>query len=418
MSKLLPVKTIFLSLLLICVIGVSGLAGFYVGRRSLNGTAIPAGVINPFGSGGQTGSGQADFSVFWQAWDLLNQNYYGKLNNTDRLNGAISGMVAGLNDPYTLYLPPSASNLFVSDLQGSFGGIGAELQLKNNNLTIMSVLSGTPAEKAGLKAGDVIIEINGKATAQLGFNDSIDAIRGTAGTTVVLTVVRTSADKPLKISVVRGIITVKSVTTSSIGSGGDIAYIKINQFGQDTDGLLQTALQDAKDTNKKGMIIDLRNDPGGYLEAAVQAIGMVVPLHPSSSIANVRDRVAVIEKHRDGTEDKQQATNNPILTDVPMVVVVNGGSASASEIFSGAMRDYKRATLLGTQTFGKGSVQNLENLSNGGSIKVTIAKWFTPSGVGIDGKGLTPDVTVTLPDSVIPSTSDQQITAAIALIQK
>jgi len=398
--------------LVLAIAGTSGVGGYYAGRRSVG--VAPNAALHPDATIGS----KVDFSTFWQAWNAIDNNFVGTADNQKRLDGAISGMAASLGDPYTVYMPKSESDQFQSDLQGSFGGIGAELEVKNGLLTVVDALDGTPADKGGIKSGDVIIEIDGKKTDGMNFNDAVAKIRGTVGTKVTLTIGRAGSDQPLKITLTRDTVVVKSVKTDTIGAGKNIAYIKVNQFGADTADLFKQALQDAVSSNKKGAVIDLRNDPGGFLDAAVSMIGMVIPDTVTSDQAHLRSRVAVEEKDKQGHETDTPSTQTAIAPNLPMVVLVNGGSASASEIFSGAMKDYKRATVLGTQTFGKGSVQNLLPLDNGGSIKVTIAKWFTPLGTGIDGKGITPDVITELPADAVMSTTDAQANQAVGLLLK
>jgi carboxyl-terminal processing protease len=391
-----------ITLAIVVVAGASGIGGYYLGthKSSVNSATTVAGV---------------DLGTFWKAWGIVNDKFFGDTTDTTkRVDGSISGMVASLNDPYTVYLAPKQNKLFQSGLQGNFGGIGAELEVKNNLLTIVSVLEGTPSEKSGLKPEDIITQIDGKKTADMAFLDAIDMIRGDAGTKVTLTIVRAGVDKAFPVEVTRDTIVVKSVSTDTLGTNKDIAYIKVNQFGEDTVTAFQAALVATK--GKKGLVLDLRNNPGGFLNAAVQMIGMVIPATPAGDSTVLQQRTAVLERDKDKSEHPYKATNAPIADTIPMVVLVNGGSASASEIFSGAMKDYQRATVLGTQTFGKGSVQDLVDLGNGGSIKVTIAKWFTPLGTGIDGKGITPDTIITLPDSVTPSKTDAQVQKALEIL--
>lgn len=418
-------KVALVSAFLFCLVFSSGLTGYYLGRKNR-----PLGVDS-------SSKEKTDFSLFWRAWDIIDRKYFGDIDDKNRLNGAIAGMVAGLKDPYTVYMEPAQSEMFKSDLQGSFGGIGAELIEREGLVTVVAALEDTPAEKAGLKPQDVILEVDGKKASDMGFMEVITMIRGDKGTAVELTVGRSGVE-PFKVKITRDTITVKSVKAASVGKpdpqvaqqptpiptpgdtlgdGGSIAYIKINQFGDDTVELFRKTLLEARDKNKKGLIVDLRNNPGGYLNGAINAIGMVLPAKINSENANLAKRVAVLERSRDGKENGHIAESQPVLDTLPMVVVVNGGSASASEIFAGAMKDYKRATVVGTKTFGKGSVQDLVDLENGGSIKVTVAKWFTPLGSGIDHKGIDPDVLVELPDNTAMSVSDPQITKAIELLE-
>jgi len=359
---------------------------------------------------------KANFSTFWNAWDVISNNFYGDTTDQKRVEGAISGMVSSLGDPYTLYLNPQDDKLFRSDLQGSFSGIGVELVQKDGVLTTEGVLDGSPAQKAGIQPKDVITQIDGAKATDLSFADAVDKIRGEKGTTVTLTIMRSGVTNPLTIPVVRDTITVKSVTTDTLGANKDIAYIKMSQFGDDTTALFKAALQDAANSNKKGIIVDLRNNPGGFLTTAADTIGMVLPATITSDQKNLSDRIAVLERDKNGKETPYRATTAAITPDTPIVILVNGNSASASEIFAGALKDYKRATLVGTKTFGKGSVQNLIKLDNGGSIKVTIAKWFTPLGNGIDKKGIDPDVAAELPTGTTPSTSDAQVQKALEVL--
>lgn len=359
------------------------------------------------------GTGKADLTTFWKAWSIIDRKFYGDAPTDKRLEGAIGGMVGGLGDPYTVYLPPAQDKVFRQDLQGSFGGIGAELSVKNGLLVIVAALEGTPAEKAGLKANDIIVQIEGEKTSSMSFVDAIDKIRGEKGSELKLQILSEGADKTHDVTLVRDTIVVKSVTTDTL-QDGTIAYIKVNQFGQDTTDAFRDALKQAVD--KKGIVVDLRNNPGGYLTAAMQMIGMVLPADTSSYSDKVlKDRVGVLERGRSG-EDKLKAGTDVIAPTMKIVVLVNAGSASASEIFSGAMKDYKRATVLGVKTFGKGSVQELQDLGNGGSIKVTVAKWFTPLGTGIDGKGIEPDVVVELPEDAKPSKDDAQVQKALQIL--
>jgi carboxyl-terminal processing protease len=407
-----------IGLLLLVIIGASGYSGYIIGRDGPVNSSIPSYIKNPkniFAVDSSQGT-PADMKIFWQAWNVIDQNYYGSKDSATRIDGAISGMVSSLGDPYTIYMPPTENKLFQANLQGSFGGIGAELTVVNGSLVVSSVLSGTPAESAGLKAEDVITAVDGKSVVGLSLDDAINEIRGNIGTQVKLSITRSGQKTPLVLSITRANITVKSVSMSSIGDHNQYAYIKVSQFGDDTVGLLQQALQTTNQDNKQGVIVDLRDNPGGYLTAAVSAIGMFLPAVINSNQPHLALRVAVEEKNNLGQETDDQATNSPIWPSKPVVVLVNGNSASASEIFSGAMKDYKRATLVGTKTFGKGSVQNLINLSNGGSIKVTIAKWFTPLGMGIDKKGIEPDVVVNLSSGAIPSTSDAQVSKALDIL--
>lgn len=407
-SKNLRALFVF-SFLLILVAGSSSF-GYILGQHN---QLIPAVLKNTTPTGG---ANQVDFSLFWNAWNLVDQNFYGDTTKTNkRVDGAISGMVSGLNDPYTLYLPPSEDQLFRTQIQGNFGGIGAELTVKNSLLTVVAALAGTPADKAGLHGQDVIIQIDGKKAADYTFDEAITHIRGEKGSTVVLQIARPGQEKPLTFNIVRDTITVKSVDSSDLGADKQYAYIKVNQFGDDTETAFSDALKAAVANKKKGIIIDLRNNPGGLVKAVTDMIGFVIPAKPIGDPV-LQSRVALIERDKKGAEHQEESSTDPIADQTPMVILVNEGSASASEIFAGAMKDYKRAMVVGVKTFGKGSVQNLFGLPNGGSVKITVAKWFTPLGTGIDGTGITPDVVVELPENTSVSTSDPQAAKALELL--
>lgn len=402
-------RGVLIGLLVVCVGVVSGSTGYVLGRRQ-TGNGVPGSAV------GATSS--ANFASFWQAWQIINQKFYGQPNAQKQEQGAISGMVAALQDPYTLYLPPTDDTIFRSDLEGSFGGIGAELVVKDGLLTVESTLQGTPAEKAGLKSGDVILAIDGTKTDGLTLDDAVTKIRGAKGTQVVLTVARAGNNDPLKISITRDTVVVPSVTTSSIGTDNQIAYIKVNEFGTTTFTDFQKAVQAAKDSGKKGMVLDLRDNPGGYLDTAADMTGLLIAQNPTGDTP-LQKRIVVEERYKDGTKTDHNATTDPILDSIPLVVLVNGGSASASEIMAGALRDYGRAKLVGDKTFGKGSVQELIDLDNkAGSIKVTVAHWFTPEGTGIDGKGLQPDIKVDLQANESSSDHDTQVQQALLQITK
>jgi carboxyl-terminal processing protease len=391
------------ALLLVVVLLVSGagLTGYQLGVQRAGGAVTISG-------------DRPSLATFWESWNILDKKFYGETSSEKRIEGAISGMVAGLGDPYTTYLAPKQDELFRSGLEGSFGGIGAELEVISELLTVVTPLQGTPAEKSGILAGDIILKIDGVETKSLSFLDAVDKIRGEKGTEVTLSIARAGKDEVFDVKVTRDTITVKSVSSENLGTNGEIAYIKLNQFGADTAKLFGEALQAAVDGNKKGVIVDLRNNPGGFLDSAITTIGMVLPEEITSDNEFLKARTAVRETYKNRADSRQVATNAPVAASIPMVVLVNGGSASASEIFSGAMKDYGRAKLIGQKTFGKGSVQDLVELENGGSIKVTIAHWLTPLGTEINKKGVLPDKEVILAEGEKISAQDSQVAAALA----
>lgn len=345
-----------------------------------------------------------DFSLFWDAWDILKGKYIGVLDTQKMVYGAISGLVESSGDPYTMFMDPDDAKRFSEDLQGSFDGIGAELENKNGLLVVVAPLQDSPAEKVGLKANDIILKIDGEDVEKMTFPSAIAKIRGEKGTKVKLGILRPENRKELELEVTRNTIVVKSVKWEE--KQGNL-YIKISQFGDDTTDLMKQAAQYSIDKNYPGIILDLRNNPGGYLESAIDI----------SSLFLDNEKTVVTEQNKQGEKKIFKTTLTPILKNKKLAILVNNGSASASEILSGAMQDDNRATLVGEKTFGKGSVQSLEKLKDGSEIKVTIAKWLTPTGKAIDGEGIKPDIEVKLTDDDLKNNRDPQLDKALELIK-
>jgi len=346
-----------------------------------------------------------DFSLFWEAWNKLQDKSVLNPEPQKMLDGAISGMLGSIGDPYTVYFTPEDNKRFQEDIQGEFDGIGVELIIKNGLPTVVAPLSQTPAEKAGMKAGDVIMEVDGAKTSDLGFNAIIDKIRGKKGTKVTLKIAREGKDEPLTLEVERDTIVVKSVTweTKTV-SGKKIGYVKVRQFGDDTDTLFNQFIDEMLATKVDGIVVDLRNDPGGYLDTAV-----------SLSSYFLDGGVVVSEKGKGDVVHDYNVTRKSRLKGIRTAVLVNKGSASASEIFAGALQDTKTGKIIGDQSFGKGSVQELIQLSNGSSVKITVAKWLTPKGRAINGEGITPDIVIANGDDVA---NDLQLNRALDYIVK
>ncbi len=354
-----------------------------------------------------------DFSLFWKVWDNLNASYYdkSKIVPSKMVYGAIQGMVASLGDPYTLFLPPMQNKLTNQDLQGNFDGVGIQIGYKGTQLAVEAPLPGSPAEKAGVKPGDLIIGIKDTAknlditTENLSLGDAVGDIRGSAGTTVTLTLIREGAAKPIVVDLVRQKINVPSVTLNYEGKNQDIAHISILKFGGDTVTQWQKAITDITGKeNIKGIILDLRNNPGGYLQDAVDIAGEFVP----------KGTTVVIQQNGDSTKQELKTDRVGAFVDSKVVVLVNGGSASASEILAGALRDDRKIQLIGEKTFGKGTIQEPEDLDNGAGLHITIAKWLTPNGTWVHGTGLTPDIKVVQSET---SKIDDQLQKAIDLFQ-
>jgi carboxyl-terminal processing protease len=330
----------------------------------------------------------ADFNVLSEAWRALNDNYVdkSKLDPKKLSEGAVRGMMQSL-DQFSSYADPETHKLEMSNLEGKFEGIGAVISMKDNQLTVVSPVADSPAEKAGIKPGDKILEIDGQRTSTMSLIEATFKIRGAAGTTVKLLVLHEGENEPVEIPIVRAEITGKSV---SLEMHDDIAYIKITQFLQSTGGDLQSALTEAIGKGARGVVLDLRNNPGGLLISSADVASQFLAM---GLVAKVVDDT--------GNESVVPVKAGGIGTHLPMVVLVNNGSASASEIVAGALQDYGRAKLIGSQTFGKGSVQIIHNLSDGSALHITAYKWLTPFGRPIDGVGLTPDIVSDLKDEAL-----------------
>jgi carboxyl-terminal processing protease len=322
-----------------------------------------------------------DLTTFWQVYQKIQDQYVGgAVDDKKAVEGATKGLVESLNDPYSSFLPASDKKSLDEELSGQFEGIGAELTEKDGVVVIVAPIAGSPAEKAGLKAKDIILSVDGQLVDGKTLDEAVNLIRGAKGTAVKLVISRPGRDEPMEFSLVRDEIQVKSVTSKMIGNVG---YIAISQFGDDTVYLAQQAVKELKASNPKGVIIDLRNNPGGYLNDVAPIAGLFIA--PS---------VVVQEKDRAGHIEQLKSTAVPVMPDVPLYVLVNDGSASAAEILAGAFQDYGRAKLVGAKTFGKGSVQDIISLPNDTALRLTIAEWLTPKGRQISKVGIEPDIAV------------------------
>ncbi|MBC7708316.1 S41 family peptidase [Polaromonas sp.] len=386
---------------LIVVAGVIFAAGIGVGDGRLK--------FNVPGGSAPVANGLPDklnYSSLDEVYQSVKANYNGKLNEGQITEGLKHGLAASANDPYTVYFTPKEAKDFRDQLNNSFAGIGARLSKDaDGNLIIGEAIVGLPADKTGLKKQDIIIEVNGSQTSSYTLDDAIGKIRGPAGTTVKLKIVRDKS-QTLDFKVVRENINLPSVTTKTLD--GNIGYIQIGSFANDTTELTQKAAQQFKDAGVKGIVLDLRNDPGGLLEAAVNVSSLWLP------------RGANVLQERRGSTVTQSytAAGNDTLRGIPTVVLINEGSASASEITAGALHDNKAARLIGTKSYGKGVVQQLINLSDGGQLKVTVASWYRPDGQNINHKGITPDDLVKISDADLKATKDTQLEAAQAYLNK
>ena len=335
---------------------------------------------------------KVDFSLFWKVWNDLEAKYVDKpkLDTQAMVYGAIQGMVNSVGDPYTVFFPPTQAKQFSDEISGAFGGVGMEVDIKDNVLTVVAPLPDTPAAKAGILTGDKILKIDGKPTAGLSADEAVSTIRGKIGTKVTVTIAG-SDNKQRDVTMTRETIKVPTVVWKMINQNGkNIAYIQAYEFNDNIVSQFKTAVDAIENSNPKadGIIIDLRNNPGGLLDSAINIAGYYVQ----------KGQPVVSEVFGDGTKNVYTSDGTAELAKYPTVILVNGGSASASEILSGALHDDAHIKLIGEKTFGKGVVQELENLDAGSSFKVTVARWFTPAGINIQKQGIEPDISVPLTD--------------------
>lgn len=351
-----------------------------------------------------------DFKLFWYTWNLIHQKYIDKsaLDPQKLYYGAIQGMVAAIGDPYTVFLPPKAQQATKEQLSGSFDGIGMELGFdKDKHLAVIAPLKDTPADKAGVKSGDLILKIDSKDTTNLSLPDAVNLIRGPKGSSVNLQLFTEGDAKPRDIKVVRDTIVIKSVTYQKKVSptGKNVAYFQISTFGDKTEAEWDDAVSSALADGDSEVVVDVRNNPGGYLEAAIYIASEFI-----------KEGTVVISEDYNGNKDEKQVVRAGKLTNLPLVVLINKGSASASEILSGAIQDHQRGKLVGGQSFGKGTIQSAEDLPEGTGIHITTDKWLTPNGRWVHGVGLAPDVQVEQNSS--DPTKDVQLEKALEVVDR
>ncbi|PKL36569.1 S41 family peptidase [Candidatus Peregrinibacteria bacterium HGW-Peregrinibacteria-1] len=352
---------------------------------------------------GQNTLSESDFGLFWEVWELIDTSYYQEnaVNAEQKVYGAIKGLVESIDDPYTVFMDPSESKQFNSSLEGELEGIGAELTVIDKALTIVSPLRDSPAERAGLMPGDIIYKIGEEFSIEMSMIEAILSIRGEKGTSVTLTIIREGIEEPFEVTIIRDSIKIESVTVEQLEDG--ITYISVNNFNEKTNEQFNNAISTLLLGDPEGIIIDLRFNGGGYLDISVDLLSYLLPA----------DTPALIMKQRNGKQETLYTKRSPKLLETPIVVLVNQGSASASEIVAGAIQDHKRGIIMGTQTFGKGSIQEVDSFSDGSSMRMTIAKWFTPNDRSVDEVGLTPDIIVEMTEEDIKELNDAQKQAAI-----
>lgn len=404
LKRIVPVVVV------VVFVGIIFTGGYIIGNRNSK-EASPIASINVSNTENISGS-TTDFAPFWKAWSILDSNFVpasstSKTTDQEKVWGAIQGLAASYGDPYTTFFPPEDLKLFESDIQGNFEGVGIEIDVKDGVLTVVSPLKGTPAYRAGLRAKDQILKIDGKSTANMSTTDATKLIRGTKGTPVTFSIVRDG--KSMDIKVIRDTIDVPIVETTKRPDG--IFVIRIDSFSANSAEKFRAALREFVDSGDSKMILDVRGNPGGYLEAAVDIASWFLP---ASDIVVQEDF---------GSKNKERQVFNSkgydIFTDkLRLVMLVDEGSASASEILAGALKELGKATLVGVKTFGKGSVQELLPVTDNSSIKVTVAHWLTPKGNSISKNGVDPDVVVKMTDADRTAGKDPQLDKAVEILNK
>lgn len=354
---------------------------------------------------GANPSEEIDFDLYWEVWDKIKSNYVdtNQLSDKELFYGSLRGLAESTDDPYTVFMDPEEAKEFTDDLAGTFEGIGAEIGIRKDIPTVIAPLDGMPAQKAGLRAGDKIYAVNSEPTLGLSLNEIIKKIRGPKDTEVTLTIIR-GDEKPSDIKITRSVIITKSVKTEFRSDG--LYVIKLSNFNNDTEQLFNAAVNDILVKKPKGIILDLRNNPGGYLDTSVALASEWIEEGP-----------IVAEQFNGNRRNEYPARGRARLKDFPTVVLVNQGSASASEILAGALRDYKVAKIVGETTYGKGSVQSLSDLEGGATLKITVAKWLTPAGDYINDKGLEPDIKIEMTMDDVDNERDPQLDKALEILK-
>ena len=372
----------------------------YVGRGVATGSGVTVGDPEK----------QVDVSLLWNVWRLLQRSYVDPqaLQTQQMLDGAVEGMVAGVGDPFTAYMPPAQNVEFRQTLEGTLEGIGAELNLVDGAVVIVSPLKNSPAERAGLLPGDIIAEVDKQKLDGLSLNDVVSRIRGKEGTRVTLQIYRGTNPQPLLFTITRASVTVPSVEEKILTwSGSQVGYVALNQFGDRSMQEVRDALTQIKAKPVKGIILDLRGNGGGYLDGAVDLASMFIK---KGAVVTVKSRIE--------GDKESDVTGNPVFPDIPMAVLINQASASASEIVAGALQDNGRATIVGMKSYGKGTVQEVIEVPGGGSLRVTVARWYTPKGKNLSKEGVTPDVVVERAPDDAYGKKDTQLDVAVRTVLK
>ncbi len=381
-------------------------SGFYFGKQSssdtkeisLANTNLPPGV-------------ETDFDSFWKAWSVLDEKFVSKNKmptDQEKVYGAIAGLTESFGDPYTVFFPPVESKAFAEDIKGEFGGVGMEIGLRDEVITVVSPLKDSPAERAGIRAGDKIFKIDDKPTSEMTVDAAVKLIRGEKGTSVKLSIFRNGDAKPTEISVVRDTINIPTIKTNLRKDG--IFVISLYSFSENSPALFTKALREFITSGSDKLILDLRGNPGGYLEASVDMASWFLP----AGKVIVREDFGKKQK-----EEVYRSRGYDIFSDkLKMVILINRGSASASEILTGALSEHGKAIVVGERSFGKGSVQELVKITEDTSLKVTIARWLTPNGVSISEGGITPEFVATSSEKDLKDGIDTQLEKAVEILLK
>ena len=350
---------------------------------------------------------EINFDVFWEAWQVLKDKYVNtnKLDNQELIYGAVSGLVNSLKDPHTVFMPPTDAKKFSEDISGEFSGIGAEIGIRNEQLVVIAPLKDTPAEKAGLQPLDKILKINATSTEGIGVDEAVKLIRGPKGTKVILTIIRNDWKESKDIEIIRDTIQIPTLDFEM--KDGDIAYFHLYNFYENAPSLFYQSAIKAALSSPKGIILDLRNNPGGYLEASVNIAGWFLD----------RGDLVVSEEFASGQKQEFKSYGSGFFKNTPIVVLINEGSASASEILAGALKDNREVKLIGEKSFGKGTVQEIASLRDGSQIKITTAHWLMPNGQLIEKNGITPDYEVDISEEDLKDKKDPQLEKAIEILR-
>jgi len=386
-------KILVMMVLSIIVVSLAFLSGFGAGFSLA--PARPASVA-------AAGEEPSEFAVFWEAWHLIENEFYGDLPTMQEVTyGAIRGVLVSIGDDGTSFIDPERAAVMREDVTGSFEGIGAIVNmLPNGRLIIIEPLQGRPAAQAGLQQGDLVLKVDDTPIQNMTLTEAVSLIRGPAGTTVRLTILRKGVKEPFEVAIVRERIEIEVIESRMLDD--DIAYVRLTEFNAKATQELEESLRELMAQEPKGLIFDLRSNPGGFLQTSVEVASQFLD-----------EGLVLIEKGRDDFERDYSVESGGLATKVPLVVLVNAGSASASEIVAGAIQDSGRGVLIGGRTFGKGSVQLPHTLSDGSELRVTIARWFTPKGREIQGIGILPDIEVEITQEDLEAGQDPQLERAV-----